>query len=70
LDARGQTTPMILMTVAKAVKQLNKGQILAVCAMDNDAKREIPAWCARSGNQILETTARHGLLTFYIQRMS
>lgn len=70
LDARGQATPMILMTVAKALKQLAIGQILAVCATDNDAKREIPAWCAKSGNRILETIERQGIMTFYIQRMS
>ncbi|HKW22920.1 MAG TPA: sulfurtransferase TusA family protein [Ktedonobacterales bacterium] len=70
LDVRGQATPMMIMTVAKAMKQLGKGQILAVCAKDNDAKRSITAWAAKTGNSVLEMTERHGLLTFYIQRAS
>lgn len=70
LDVRNQATPVMIMSLAKAMKQLGKGQILAVCAKDNDAKRAIAAWVAKTGNCVLETTERQGLLTFYIQRVS
>lgn len=70
VDVRHLTPPMILMTLSKAIRQIDCGQILAACATDTDTRREIPAWCETIGARLIETTERHGLLTFYIQRVS
>lgn len=68
VDARQMLAPMVIMTVSRAILQIDAGQVLAVCTTDPDTKTEIPAWCAKTGARLLDTTERNGLLTFYIQR--
>ncbi len=70
VDARHLPPRMVLMTLSKAIQQIDEGHILALSVSDPEARREIPAWCEKTGHQLLETTERHGLVTFYIQRRS
>jgi tRNA 2-thiouridine synthesizing protein A len=68
VDARGQMCPMPVLTLAKAIKVLRPGQILAISATDQGAKRDIPAWANKTGNLLLRMTEEQGILTFYIQK--
>jgi TusA-related sulfurtransferase len=42
------------METAKAMKQLNSGEVLEILATDPAAKPDIEAWARRTGNQVLE----------------
>ncbi len=68
VDAKGQTCPMPVVMLAKAIKDLKPGQVLAVYATDPGAKKDIPAWANKTGNTLLETVEEPGLLTFYIKK--
>lgn len=68
VDARQLRSPMILTILSKAIQQIEPGQILALCASDPEAKREVSAWCKQSGNRLLETMEQQQLVTFYIRR--
>lgn len=68
VDAKGQMCPMPILTLAKAMKELQPGQVLAISATDQGARRDIPAWAEKTGNTLLGMTEEHGVLTFYLQK--
>lgn len=70
VDAKGQMCPMPVVTLARAIKDMQPGQILAISATDQGAKTDIPAWAAKTGNVILQMTEENGVMTFYIQKVA
>jgi tRNA 2-thiouridine synthesizing protein A len=68
VDATGQMCPMPVLTLARAIKDLPPGQILAISATDQGAKADIPAWAEKTGNILLQMTEENGVMTFYIQK--
>jgi len=68
VDAKGLMCPMPVLTLAKAMKELQPGQVLALSATDLGAKRDIPAWAEKTGNTLLETIEEDGVLTFYLKK--
>jgi TusA-related sulfurtransferase len=60
--------PMPVLTLAKAMKALQPGQVLALSATDLGAQRDIPAWAEKTGNTLLETIEEDGVLTFYLKK--
>ncbi len=68
VDAKGQMCPMPILMLKRAFKDLAIGQVVAISATDQGAKRDIPTWCETTGNKLLQVTEQSGVLTFYIQR--
>lgn len=68
VDARGQMCPMPVLTLARVMKELQPGQVLAISATDLGAKRDIPAWAEKTGNSLLGETEEKGVLTFYLKK--
>ncbi len=68
VDAKGQMCPMPIVTLAKAMREVQPGQVVAVLATDQGARRDIPAWAEKTGNKLLEMTEEQGVLTFYLQK--
>ncbi len=67
LDARGLMCPMPIVHLAKKVKEMKSGQILELLADDVGAKEDVPAWCSRTGHQLVSTEEEGKLLKFYIK---
>ena len=70
VDAKGQMCPMPIVMVAKAIKEIQPGQVLVLYATDQGARRDVPAWASRTDNKILDVVEENGVLAFYIQRMA
>lgn len=68
IDAKGQMCPMPVLTLARIIKELQPGQVLAISATDEGARRDIPAWAEKTGNTILDLTEANGVLTFYVRK--
>jgi TusA-related sulfurtransferase len=68
IDAKGQMCPMPVLTLARTIKELQSGQVLAISATDEGARRDIPAWAEKTGNTILDLTEENGVLTFYVRK--
>ena len=68
VDAKGQMCPMPVLMLAKAMKELQPGQVLALSATDKGARRDIPAWAEKTGNKLLDTAEADSVLTFYVQK--
>src|SRR5260370_18017706 len=68
LDAKGMLCPMPVISVKRAIKDLQRGQVLVVSATDKGACRDIPAWAEQTGHALLEQTEENGVYTFYIEK--
>jgi len=63
LDCKGLSCPMPMMKVAKAMKELKSGEILEMFGTDPGTKTDLPNWCAKTGNELLEVTDLEGGVT-------
>ncbi len=68
IDAKGQMCPMPIITLARVMKEVAPGQVVVVLATDAGAKRDIPAWCEKTGATLLDSTEEQGVLTFYLRK--
>lgn len=67
LDAKGLMCPMPIVKLAKKMKEMASGQVLELIADDVGAKEDVPAWCNRTGNQLLGQEEDGNVFRFYIR---
>jgi len=67
LDVCGLQCPGPIARVKHAVGSMSAGQVLEVTATDPGFAADIPMWCRRTGNNLLEITAKDGT---YVARIS
>jgi tRNA 2-thiouridine synthesizing protein A len=63
LDCKGLSCPMPMMKLAKAMKELSSGDVLEMLGTDPGTKSDMPNWCGKTGNQLLESTDLEGGVT-------
>jgi len=63
LDCKGLSCPMPMMKLAKAMKKLNSGEVLEMLGTDPGTKSDMPNWCEKTGNTLLEQTELDGGVT-------
>ncbi len=67
LDARGLMCPMPIVKLAKKIKEMQSGQVLELIADDVGSKDDVPAWCNRTGNELLGVEQDGAVFKFYIK---
>ena len=60
LDCKGLSCPMPMMKLAKTIKAMKSGEILEMLGTDPGTKSDIPNWCEKSGNTLLEQNDLEG----------
>ncbi len=69
VDARGQSCPGPLVSLAKALKDAQRGDLLELLATDPGSKSDVPSWADISGNELLESEELDGGAEFrYVVR--
>lgn len=68
IDAKGQVCPTPILMLAKAMRDLQAGQVVEIIATDAGAKADIPAWCEKTGAILLDSTEQGGTLTFHVRK--
>ena len=68
LDCRGLSCPMPIVKLAQKIKELQPGQVLELLADDSGAKDDVPAWCKRTGNELLNVSEKNEVLAFFIKK--
>ena len=69
LDVKGLACPLPVLRAKRALKDMPPGDVLRVLATDPGALKDIPAFCAQTGHQLLGTnTEQPGLYVFDIKR--
>jgi tRNA 2-thiouridine synthesizing protein A len=52
-DARGQPCPLPLLRLARALRALRPGDVIALLADDPAAREDVATWTRRSGHSLL-----------------
>ena len=53
LDTLGYFCPMPIILTSKKIKELTTGQVLEVLSDDEGIKKDMPAWCETTGNEMV-----------------
>jgi TusA-related sulfurtransferase len=61
VDATGTACPVPIIELAKAIRRLEAGQLVALLATDPAAKRDVLAWCAATGHQLVSSSFEGGV---------
>ena len=61
VDAKGQSCPGPLVSLAKAMKEAKSGDLFELLATDPGSKSDVPSWAELSGNAVFENVR---LLTY------
>ena len=69
VDARGQSCPGPWVSLAKALKDAQQGDLLELLATDPGSRSDVPSWATISGNELLESEILAGGAEFrYVVR--
>ena len=69
LDCKGLMCPMPIVKLAKKMKELPVGKVLEMISDDIGSKEDVPAWCKRTNNQLVEMKEDKGVFYYYIKRL-
>lgn len=68
IDVRALACPMPIIKVSSLMKQLTEGDVLKVSAKGDGTIKDLSAFCARTGDQMIEHTKHDEELTFFIRK--
>ncbi len=68
LDCKGLSCPMPIMKLAITMKKFETDKILELLTTDPGSKEDVPAWCERTGNDLLETVEEGDGFAFFIRK--
>lgn len=69
VDARGQSCPGPLVSLAKALKGASSGDLLELLATDPGSRSDIPSWAEISGNELLESNEADGEYRYLVRKV-
>lgn len=68
VDARGQSCPGPLVTLARAIKPGRSGDLFELLATDPGSKSDVPSWAKMTGNELLESDQRDGVFRYIVRK--
>ena len=68
LDTLGYFCPMPIILTSKKIKELTLGQVLEVVSDDEGIKKDMPAWCQTTGNELLGIEEEKGQYKAYVRK--
>ena len=68
LDARGLTCPLPILKTKKAIASLTSGEVLEVMTTDPGSVKDLDAFCAQTGHQMVSSQQVAGEFVFQIQK--
>jgi cysteine desulfurase len=70
VDALGKRCPVPVIELAKALPQVEVGDVVEVLADDEAARVDIPVWCRMKGQEYVGAEARDGGTVYVVRRRS
>jgi tRNA 2-thiouridine synthesizing protein A len=68
LDLKGLSCPLPIAKTARAVRDLQPGELIEVLATDPGSVADFNAWAKATGNHLLETAQEGGVFKFVIKK--
>ena len=69
VDARGQSCPGPLVSLANALKDAEPGDLLELLATDPGSRSDVPSWAEISGNELLESSEGDGEYRYVVRKV-
>jgi len=69
LDLKGLLCPIPVVKMAKAVKEVEVGQLIEAFATDPGVMADIPAWCRTTGNELVTLEKVDKQFHFLVRRL-
>jgi tRNA 2-thiouridine synthesizing protein A len=69
VDARGQSCPGPLVSLARTLKQAQSGDIFELLATDPGSKSDVPSWATISGNELIEASESGSVYRYLIRKV-
>lgn len=68
VDALGYMCPVPIVMLAEKVHEVKRGSVVELLADDPAAKEDVPAWCRKTGNELLGMEADGDRMAFRIRK--
>ena len=68
VDARGQSCPGPLVSVFRALKEADRGDLIELLATDPGSLSDVPAWAKLSGNELVEQSQEDGHFRYLLRK--
>jgi len=68
IDCTGLFCPMPIVKVKREITKMKPGEILEIIADDPGFEKDLPSWCAMSGEIFLSLKKDGPIITGYIQK--
>ncbi len=68
VDARSMACPGPLLEAKKGIGGVKVGDVLEIQSGDKGSREDIPAWCAKTGNEYLGFLEKDGYDSLYVRR--
>ena len=68
LDCVGLYCPMPIVKTAQELKELEEGDIIEVVADDKGIKSDMPAWCKKTGNELMGIEEKDGEFHAFVRK--
>ena len=69
LDCRGLLCPMPIIHTKRELASIAVGQVLEVQATDPGSKRDMPAFCKNTGNELVEASEDGAVFHYLIRKL-
>jgi tRNA 2-thiouridine synthesizing protein A len=69
VDAKGQSCPGPLVSLAKALKDAQRGDLFELLATDPGSTSDVPSWAELSGNELVERSEDDGVFRYVIRKV-
>ncbi|HEY6567232.1 MAG TPA: sulfurtransferase TusA family protein [Actinomycetota bacterium] len=68
VDARGQSCPGPLVSLAKALVGAESGDLFELLATDPGSRSDVPSWAEISGNELVESSESPGEFRYLVRK--
>jgi tRNA 2-thiouridine synthesizing protein A len=68
VDARGQSCPGPLVSLARVLKEADRGAVFELLATDPGSRSDVPAWSRLTGNELLESSEEDGVFRYVVRK--
>lgn len=68
VDARGQSCPGPLVSLARALRDAERGDLLELLATDPGSRSDVPSWARLTGNELVDATAEDGVFRYVVRK--
>jgi tRNA 2-thiouridine synthesizing protein A len=69
VDAKGLACPLPVIELAKAMDDIEVGEVVLLLATDVAAKVDVPVWCRMKRQRLLDQSEADGVWQFLVERV-